>query len=456
VEVIASVDGNGHFLSISPTCFAAWKVPPTELLGHSLFDILHPEDVLLAQQALLATSFMNQAKSFEGRVVCPDKVVVSMNWTAQWSEVDNATLLVAETSQNQMAAAPMMDTRKESKEKLRLVLDALPVGVFLATTAGKIEFANKALENMMDTGAIGLDARPIHSVFPITGSGKQAEGSLLTYLDKSTEMELSTDNDKKISVELSLKRINVGGVLMYLGTAVGINERIELLTLKKKFIEVVTDQIKVPLARAAGFIQQTLQNIHGTLDANGRVRGDAALADMQKAIGALDSMVEVDKLETGSFDVALSPNSIMVLVKQGVLSLLHDIREADLSFEINGPDGEVMADEARMFQVIQTLLSNAIKVSPKGSKVRVQIVDEPDKMRVEVIDRGCGLSDGQKKAIFDRFRQPAQEGDPDALGPGKSLLVAKYCIDKHGGNMGVFSSPGTGSNFWFSLPKAAV
>jgi signal transduction histidine kinase len=144
----------------------------------------------------------------------------------------------------------------------------------------------------------------------------------------------------------------------------------------------------------------------------------------------------------------------MVLVKQGVLSMLHDIREADLVFEINGPDGEVMADEARMFQVIKTLLSNAIKVSPRGSKVRVQIVEEESRMRVEFIDRGCGLSEDQKKAIFDRFRQPSTDGDPNALGNGKSLLVAKYCIEKHGGSMGVFSSPGTGSNFWFDLPKA--
>ncbi len=454
VEVIASVDGNGHFLSVSPTCFAAWKVSPNELLGTSLFDIIHPEDVLLAQQALLATSFMNQAKSFEGRIVCPDKVVVSMNWTAQWSEVDNATLLVAEKAKAQAAAAPMMDTRKESKEKLRLVLDALPVGVFLATTSGKIEFANKALENMMGTGAIGLDARPIHSVFPISGTGKQAEATLLNYVDKLTEMQVKTDHERKISVEFSLKRINVGGVLMYLGTALDINERIELVAIKQKFIEVVSEQIKVPLARAMGFIQQTLQGLYGNLDSSGKGRGEVALSDMQKAILALDAMVEVDKLETGSFDVELSPNSIMVLVKQGVLSMLHDIREADLVFEINGPDGEVMADEARMFQVIKTLLSNAIKVSPRGSKVRVQIVEENNRMRVEFIDRGCGLSEDQKKAIFDRFRQPSTDGDPNALGNGKSLLVAKYCIEKHGGSMGVFSSPGTGSNFWFDLPKA--
>ncbi len=453
MEVIASVDGNGHFLSVSPSCFAAWKVSPNELLGTSLFDIIHPEDVLLAQQALLATSFMNQSKSFEGRIVCPDKVVVTMNWTAQWSDVDNATLLVAEKAQNQAAAAPMMDTRKESKEKLRLVLDALPVGVFLATTSGKIEFANKALENMMETGAIGLDARPIHSVFPIGGVGKQAETSLLGFVDKQTEMKVTTDGDRKISVEFSLKRINVGGVLMYLGTALNINERIELLTLKQKFIEVATEQIKMPLAKAMGYIQQSLQGVFGNLDNTGKTRGETALSDLQKAVIALDAIVEVDKLETGSFEVNLSPNSIMILVKQGVLSMLHDIREADLVFEINGPDGEVMADEARMFQVIQTLLSNAIKVSPRGSKVRVQIVEEADRMRVEVIDRGKGLSEDQKKAIFDRFRQPAAEGDPNALGNGKSLLVAKYCIEKHGGNIGVFSSPGTGSNFWFDLPK---
>jgi signal transduction histidine kinase len=75
-----------------------------------------------------------------------------------------------------------------------------------------------------------------------------------------------------------MKRINVGGVLMYLGTALEINERIELVAIKQKFIEVVSEQIKVPLARAMGFIQQTLQGLHGTLDSSGKGRGEAALS----------------------------------------------------------------------------------------------------------------------------------------------------------------------------------
>jgi signal transduction histidine kinase len=150
--------------------------------------------------------------------------------------------------------------------------------------------------------------RPIHSVFPISGTGKQAEATLLNYVDKQTEMQVKTDHDRKISVEFSLKRINVGGVLMYLGTALDINERIELVAIKQKFIEVVSEQIKVPLARAMGFIQTNSSgSTTALLIAPGKGRGEAALSDMQKAILALDAMVEVDKLETGSFDVELEP-----------------------------------------------------------------------------------------------------------------------------------------------------
>jgi signal transduction histidine kinase len=99
-------------------------------------------------------------------------------------------------------------------------------------------------------------------------------------------------------------------------------------------------------------------------------------------------------------------------------------------------------------------LHNAIRFSPKGNKVRVQLIEEDGRIRVEVIDRGLGMSEELKKAVFDRFRKPSEVAEPGAVGSGKSLLIAKHIVDKHAGTIGVISSLGNGSNFWIELPKA--
>jgi signal transduction histidine kinase len=452
VEVIASVDGDGHFLSVSKASTAVWKRSPDDLIGMSIFDIVVPEDLLLAQQGLLAASFMKQSKTFECRVLCPDMTVVPMTWTAQWSDVDNATMLVAQKPNTQTQTVDMF---KDSKERTRLLLEAIPVGLFLATQNGKIEFANKTLEHMLETGAIGLDARPVHSVFGLGGGGKQAESSLPDYLDKQTELVVKSGADRDVPIELTLKRINVAGVLMYLGTVVYIGERHEFKRLKKRFLNDVNDQLKLPLMRITGAVQNSLKGMFGTLNSQGKAKMEASVTDAQKMLIALDTIIETDKLESGDFEVEMQPNDMMVLVKQVVLSMLSEIREADLTFELNGPDeAPVLVDEEKMFQAVATLLHNAIRFSPKGNKVRVQLIEEDGRIRVEVIDRGLGMSEELKKAVFDRFRKPSEVAEPGAVGSGKSLLIAKHIVEKHAGIIGVISSLGNGSNFWIELPKA--
>jgi signal transduction histidine kinase len=81
----------------------------------------------------------------------------------------------------------------------------------------------------------------------------------------------------------------------------------------------------------------------------------------------------------------------------------------------------------------------------------VQIIESQDKARVEIIDRGPGMTDDQKDALFDPLRQPTVTAETGSVG---TILAAKQIVEKHGGNMGVISHQGAGSNFWFELPRA--
>ncbi|MCA0316204.1 MAG: PAS domain-containing sensor histidine kinase [Candidatus Melainabacteria bacterium] len=448
MEVIASVDGNGKVLSISQNSFEAWKLSADELVGRSIFDILYPEDMMSAQQALLSATFMKQPTQFECRVVRRDSIVVPMYWTAQWSDMDNAMLMVA---QDHIKPKGGEDPYKEARETMRFLMESIPMGLFLASVDGKIDFANKFLENLMETGALGLSERLIRTVFPMdVRVGASGDSAFAAYIDKKTQMRVLTAKEREIPIEFSLKRVNIGGLPMYLGTVINTTERFELQRMRQKFIDSVQVQLKAPLAAIMMHIELTLEGVHGNLNEQGKRRAETILKDIHEMLAAIESILEVNKLQSGTFALDVAPNNIMALLQQALMAMLYEIREKELVLEINGPELAVMVDEEKLMTVVMTLFANAVRFSPQGSKVRVQVIDVGNKARVEIIDRGPGMTEDQKDALFDPLRQPTVTGE----GGAGTILAARQIVEKHGGNMGVISHQGAGSNFWFELPKA--
>lgn len=448
MEVIASVDGNGKVLSISQNSFEAWKLSADELVGRSIFDILYPEDMMSAQQALLSATFMKQPTQFECRVVRRDSIVVPMYWTAQWSDMDNAMLMVA---QDHIKPKSGEDPFKEARETMRFLMESIPMGLFLASVDGKIDFANKFLENLMETGALGLSERLIRTVFPMdVRVGAIGDSAFAAYIDKKTQMRVLTAKEREIPIEFSLKRVNIGGLPMYLGTVINTTERFELQRMRQKFIDSVQVQLKAPLAAIMMHIELTLEGVHGNLNEQGKRRAETILKDIHEMLAAIESILEVNKLQSGTFALDVAPNNIMALLQQALMAMLYEIREKELVLEINGPELAVMVDEEKLMTVVMTLFANAVRFSPQGSKVRVQVIDAGNKARVEIIDRGPGMTEDQKDALFDPLRQPTVTGE----GGAGTILAARQIVEKHGGNMGVISHQGAGSNFWFELPKA--
>jgi signal transduction histidine kinase len=117
----------------------------------------------------------------------------------------------------------------------------------------------------------------------------------------------------------------------------------------------------------------------------------------------------------------------------------------------------VVADAVRITQVITNYLNNALKYSPTDRPVDVSLRVARKTARVSVRDQGPGLSVAEQKSIWERFYQvdriKAQSGSAGGLGLG--LHICKTIIEQHQGQVGVESTPGEGSTFWFTLPLAA-
>jgi two-component system sensor histidine kinase VicK len=114
----------------------------------------------------------------------------------------------------------------------------------------------------------------------------------------------------------------------------------------------------------------------------------------------------------------------------------------------------VDADKDKIIQVVENFLTNAVKYSPARSIIQLTCVNDGTQVVVSVRDEGMGLSELDCRQVFDRFYRVQNEQAATISGFGIGLYICKEIIDRHGGRIGVDSTEGVGSTFWFSLPLA--
>jgi signal transduction histidine kinase len=116
------------------------------------------------------------------------------------------------------------------------------------------------------------------------------------------------------------------------------------------------------------------------------------------------------------------------------------------------PHVQINADKFRIYQVVTNLLTNAIKYSPQGEKIWIEIQSLKNKLVVSVKDQGIGIDKNQQKRIFDRLYQVTDAKEKKFPGLGMGLYISREIIKRHRGAIWVEGEKGKGSTFYFSLP----
>jgi signal transduction histidine kinase len=183
---------------------------------------------------------------------------------------------------------------------------------------------------------------------------------------------------------------------------------------------------------------------------------------LERAQGAVDLMslliedlLEVAKIEAGRMSVHPVPLNAQTLVADAIqmsepVATRHQIR---LVAECDPALPMVLADYERILRVFSNLIVNAVKFSAAGGQVQVAAAAGLGTVRFSVMDSGPGVTQENLERIFDRFWQA---DSADRRGAGLGLAIAKAIVTAHGGTIGVTSTVGAGSNFYFELPVSSA
>ncbi|HZT11326.1 MAG TPA: hybrid sensor histidine kinase/response regulator [Candidatus Baltobacteraceae bacterium] len=223
---------------------------------------------------------------------------------------------------------------------------------------------------------------------------------------------------------------------------------IQLNQLKDDLIAVLAHDFKGPLTTIIGFTELLEQHALEGEDADGALRTIRQSAT--RLAGLANDTLALSRVEQGELNLAADPVNVAEIAKDTVDSMLPQ-RQIDL--DVRAADPVVRGDPARLRQVFENVIGNAIKYSKEETPIEVRVTETESTVRIAVTDRGIGIPADEMKFLFERFTRASNAKRSSIKGTGLGLYLAKTLVERHGGNIQVQSTLGEGSTFTIVLPR---
>jgi signal transduction histidine kinase len=221
------------------------------------------------------------------------------------------------------------------------------------------------------------------------------------------------------------------------------------------FIANVSHELRTPLAGILGYTELLLQGADGELGEDQRRDMEEVQSGGQLLLALVNDILDESQIEAGK--MALKPDCVdLKVVIESVLATLRTLADRKgLYLRSEIADGtQALGDERRLKQIMTNLIGNAIKFTDAGG-ITIHCLPWSGFWRVSVMDTGIGMPEDSRELVFERFKQLDPSITRRFGGTGLGLSIAKGLVTIQGGEMGVDSTVGRGSTFWFTVPAYA-
>lgn len=225
--------------------------------------------------------------------------------------------------------------------------------------------------------------------------------------------------------------------------------------LKDEFVALISHDLRTPLTSIMGYLELILGDDNLTEEQ----RGFLSVADRNadRLLRLVNDLLFVARFEAGQLDLHPTELDLAAVVRQSVEEAKPRATAGGIQLTCDaGAVSAVQADKGRMFQLVENLVSNAIKFTPAGGDVRVSVTPVNGVVRLEVADTGIGIEPQEQQRLFERFFRASTASEHQIPGTGLGLYITRAIVEAHGGSIAVRSDPGAGTSFSVELPARST
>ena len=224
--------------------------------------------------------------------------------------------------------------------------------------------------------------------------------------------------------------------------------------LKSAFVSIVSHELRTPMTSIKGLIENMMDGLTGTLNERQSFYLSRVKHNIERLTRMINDLLDLSRIEAGKMDLQMTDIHTGNIARE-VVELLRPMAEdksQTLATHISDPIPLIQGDRDKLIQIFTNLTNNALKFTPPSGSVTVKVKYQTDGyIHVCVSDTGTGIPRDEQQTVFERFYR-SQSADLKNRGAGLGLAITKSLVELHGGKIGVESTLGQGSHFWFTLP----
>lgn len=379
--------------------------------------------------------------------------------------VDRLKTSHRELSERNSELAEEVSLRRDAESKLAsqlsllsILLDEIPLPVFFKDADGLYRGCNRAFETFVGITRNELCGQSAATLFLPEEAAihSEADRKLLDHPGSGRYESTLTNRQglrRKVLIQEATYNMPSGELAGMVGILIDVTREREVDRMRNDFVSTMAHEFQTPLTSILGFSELLL----GSEDISkaDQLKYLQIISERGEYLSRLvDRSLDVNRIDRGH-PIPITPHLCYPdqLLRQIVQSYMAKGSGYHFELYLSPQSPAILADDLRLTQVIENLLSNAMKYSPHGTVIRMDGSVKDGYFVVMVTDQGTGLTAQQRAQIFDKFYR-VDSSNQAPSGTGLGLYISRAIVDAHGGSLEVESVPDGGSCFIVSLPLA--
>lgn len=345
----------------------------------------------------------------------------------------------------------LMATIEKEQKKLSSVLENMTEGVIATDRDGKITLINEAAGKLINKDANTLINKQLIQQLNLDDNNIKE----IKQLQESGSIILDLSDEEIFLVRANFSTIyedneNIGGIITVLSD---VTEEEQVERERREFVSNVSHELRTPLTTLRSYLEALADGAWKDAEIAPKFL-EVTQKETERMIRMVNSLLQLSHMDSKEYTLNRRRINFIPFIENIVERFEMSTKDENIIFKKIIPNGHyyVWIDGDRMTQVLDNIISNAIKYSPNGGVIFIRVEKQINQIIVSIRDQGVGIPKEMQDKIFDRFYRADKARTRKLGGAGLGLAITRELVEAHFGKIWVRSTEGEGTTFYFTLP----